>query len=145
MERRADDAERELLQWKGEVPWPTRSAMNQGFITGVAAFGLFIELIEHFVEGMVHAPTMADDYRFVEARTLAGENTHKGYRLGDRSRSGDPRRYGGAQDRPRSVRDLERVREGELGRGAARPRRKSRSAARSGPAAANDRAAGRRR
>jgi len=57
-----------------------------GYITGVTAFGLFIELIEHFVEGMVHISTMADDYyRFVEkAHVLKGENTGKIYRLGDR-------------------------------------------------------------
>ena len=44
--------------------------------------------IEHFVEGMVHVSTMADDYyRFVEAsHTLRGENTRKVYRLGDRVR-----------------------------------------------------------
>ncbi|MGH9308935.1 MAG: S1 RNA-binding domain-containing protein, partial [Vicinamibacterales bacterium] len=49
-------------------------------------FGLFIELIEHFVEGLVHISTMADDYyRFVErAHILRGENTGKAYRLGDR-------------------------------------------------------------
>ena len=56
--------------------------------TGVSAFGLYIELIEHFVEGMVHVSTMADDYyRFVEkAHLLKGENTGKVYRLGDRVR-----------------------------------------------------------
>jgi ribonuclease R len=58
----------------------------EGYITGVTAFGLFIELIEHFVEGLVHVSTMADDYyRFVEgAHVLRGENTGKVYRLGDR-------------------------------------------------------------
>jgi len=58
----------------------------QGYITGVAAFGLFIELVEHFVEGLVHVSTMADDYyRFVEsAHMLRGENTQKVYRLGDK-------------------------------------------------------------
>jgi ribonuclease R len=58
----------------------------EGYITGVTAFGLFIELIEHFVEGLVHISTMADDYyRFVErAHILRGENTGKEYRLGDR-------------------------------------------------------------
>jgi ribonuclease R len=57
-----------------------------GYITGVSAYGLYIELIEHFVEGMVHVSTMADDYyRFVEkAHILHGENTGKAYRLGDR-------------------------------------------------------------
>jgi ribonuclease R len=60
----------------------------EGYITGVAAFGLYIELIEHFVEGMVHVSTMADDYyRFVErAHIMRGENTGQVYRLGDRVR-----------------------------------------------------------
>ena len=59
-----------------------------GYITGVAAFGLFIELVEHFVEGLVHISSMADDYyRFLEStHTLRGENTHKMFRLGDRVR-----------------------------------------------------------
>jgi ribonuclease R len=87
MERRADDAERELLQWK-KVKFMADKVGDefQGYITGVAAFGLFIELVEHFVEGMVHVSTMADDYyRFIEgAHLLRGENTQKVYRLGDK-------------------------------------------------------------
>jgi ribonuclease R len=87
MERRADDAERELVQWK-KVRFMADKVGDEfeGYITGTAAFGLFVELIEHFVEGMVHVSTMADDYyRFVEtAHLLRGENTEKVYRLGDR-------------------------------------------------------------
>jgi ribonuclease R len=87
MERRADEAERELLQWK-KVKFMADKVGDEfeGYITGVAAFGLFIELIEHFVEGLVHVSTMADDYyKFVEgAHVLVGENTHKKYRLGDK-------------------------------------------------------------
>jgi ribonuclease R len=58
----------------------------EGYVTGVTAFGLYIELIEHFVEGLVHVSTMADDYyRFVErAHMLRGENKGRVYRLGDR-------------------------------------------------------------
>jgi ribonuclease R len=86
-ERRADEAERELVQWK-KVRFMADKVGDefQGYITGVTAFGLFIELIEHFVEGLVHISTMADDYyRFVErAHVLKGENTGKVYRLGDR-------------------------------------------------------------
>jgi ribonuclease R len=86
-ERRADDAERELVQWK-KVRFMADKVGDEfdGYITGVTAFGLYIELIEHFVEGMVHISTMADDYyRFVErAHVLKGENTGKVYRLGDR-------------------------------------------------------------
>src|SRR5712692_7601613 len=87
MERRADDAERELLQWK-KVKFMADKLGDEfeGYVTGVAAFGLFVELVEHFVEGLVHVSTMADDYyRFVEgAHILVGENTHKKYRLGDK-------------------------------------------------------------
>ena len=86
-ERRADDAERELVQWK-KVRFMADKVGDEfeGYITGVTAFGLFIELIEHFVEGLVHISTMADDYyRFVErAHILRGENTGKEYRLGDK-------------------------------------------------------------
>ena len=67
--------------------WPTRSATSsKGYVTGVSAFGLYLELVEHFVEGMVHVSTMADDYyRFVErAHVLRGEKNGRVYRLGDR-------------------------------------------------------------
>jgi len=87
MERRADDAERELLQWK-KVKFMADKVGDEfdGYVTGVASFGLFVELVEHFVEGMVHVSTMADDYyRYVEtAHLLRGENTQKVYRLGDK-------------------------------------------------------------
>jgi ribonuclease R len=86
-ERRANDAERELVQWK-KVRFMADKVGDEfeGYITGVTAFGLFIELIEHFVEGMVHVSTMADDYyRFVDrAHVLRGETTGRVYRLGDR-------------------------------------------------------------
>src|SRR6476469_3736695 len=87
MERRADDAERELLQWK-KVKFMADKVGDEfeGYVTGVSSFGLFVELVEHFVEGLVHVSTMADDYyRYVEsAHLLRGENTHKMYRLGDK-------------------------------------------------------------
>jgi ribonuclease R len=87
MERRADEAERELLQWK-KVRFMADKVGDEydGYITGVAPYGLFIELIEHYVEGMVHVSSMADDYyRFVEQQhILRGENTKKMYRLGDK-------------------------------------------------------------
>src|SRR5262245_27943107 len=87
MERRADDAERELLQWK-KVRFMADKVGDEfeGYITGVAPFGLFIELIDHYVEGLVHISSMGDDYyRFVEQQhILRGENTKKVYRLGDK-------------------------------------------------------------
>jgi len=87
MERRAEEAERELLQWK-KVKFMADKVGDEfeGYVTGVSAFGLFIELIEHFVEGLVHVSTMADDYyRFMEnGHMLYGEQTRKTYRLGDK-------------------------------------------------------------
>jgi len=87
MERRADDAERELVQWK-KVRFMADKVGDEyeGYVTGVAAYGLFIELIAHYVEGLVHISSMADDYyRFVEQEhVLRGENTKKIYRLGDK-------------------------------------------------------------
>src|SRR6266850_4885961 len=119
MERRADDAERELLQWK-KVKFMADKVGDEfeGYVTGVAAFGLFIELIEHFVEGMVHVSTMADDYyRFVEsAHLLKGENTHKVYRLGDKVKVQVIRvNMETRQVDLGLVEILERVREGERG------------------------------
>jgi ribonuclease R len=119
MERRADDAERELLQWK-KVKFMADKVGDEfeGYVTGVANFGLFIELVEHFVEGMVHVSTMADDYyRFVEgAHLLRGENTHKVYRLGDKVRVQVIRvNMDVRQVDLGLVEILERVREGERG------------------------------
>jgi ribonuclease R len=87
MERRADEAERELIDWKkvrfmsdklGEV--------YSAYITGVKAFGLFVQLEEIFVEGLVHVSSMTDDYYLFneKAHTLRGENTRRSYRLGDK-------------------------------------------------------------
>jgi ribonuclease R len=86
-ERRANDAERELVQWK-KVRFMADKVGDEfdGYVTGVSAYGLYLELVEHFVEGMVHVSTMADDYyRFLEgAHVLRGERTGRVYRLGDR-------------------------------------------------------------
>ncbi|HSB62323.1 MAG TPA: S1 RNA-binding domain-containing protein, partial [Vicinamibacteria bacterium] len=87
MERRATEAERELTEWKkvrfmadklGEV--------FAGYVTGVQSFGLFVELDEIYVQGLVHVSSMTDDYYLFseKAHLLKGENTKKAYRLGDK-------------------------------------------------------------
>ena len=128
MERRADEAERELLQWK-KVKFMADKVGDEfeGYVTGVAAFGLFIELIEHYVEGLVHVSTMADDYyRLVEsAHMLRGENTQKMYRLGDKVKVQVIRvNMDVRQIDLGLVEILERVREGAIGprRSKARPK-----------------------
>ena len=128
MERRADDAERELLRWK-KVKFMADKVGDEfeGYVTGVAAFGMFIELVEHYVEGLVHVSTMADDYyRFVEsAHMLRGENTQKTYRLGDKVKVQVIRvNMDVRQIDLGLVEILDRVREGEIGprRSKARPK-----------------------
>jgi ribonuclease R len=133
MERRADDAERELLQWK-KVKFMADKVGDEfsGFVTGVAAFGLFVELVEHYVEGLVHISTMADDYyRFVEAaHMLRGESTQRSYRLGDKVQVRVVRVNMDARQIDLALAEvLERVREGERGprRSKARPKTGSRA------------------
>jgi ribonuclease R len=138
MERRADDAERELLQWK-KVKFMADKVGDEfeGYVTGVAAFGLFVELIEHFVEGLIHVSTMADDYyRYVEsAHMLRGENTQKAYRLGDKVKVQVVRvNMDVRQIDLGLVEILERVRDGERGprRSKARPKHEQVSRKRKG-------------
>ncbi|HEY7513592.1 MAG TPA: VacB/RNase II family 3'-5' exoribonuclease, partial [Vicinamibacteria bacterium] len=87
MERRAADAERELVEWK-KVRFMARKLGERfhGYVTGVQSFGLFVELEEIYVQGLVHVSSMGDDYyRWNEkAHLLKGENTGKVYRLGDK-------------------------------------------------------------
>jgi ribonuclease R len=139
MERRADDAERELLHWK-KVKFMADKVGDEfeGYVTGVAAFGLFVELVEHFVEGLVHVSTMADDYyRFVEsAHMLRGENTHKVYRLGDKVKVQVVRVNMEVRQIDLGLVDvLERVRQGEHGprRSKAHPKHEGRRRNRPGP------------
>ncbi len=55
-------------------------------MTGVQSFGLFVELEEIYVQGLVHVSSMTDDYYLFDekAHLLKGENTKKVYRLGDK-------------------------------------------------------------
>jgi ribonuclease R len=86
MEREADEAEREVVTLKklqfmqGKV-----GAEFQGFITGVTAFGFFVELKEYFVEGLVRLTSLHDDYYTYEEKrhALVGEHTGRVFRLGD--------------------------------------------------------------
>ena len=68
MERRASEAERELSEWKKVRFMASKlGEVYQGYVTGVHAFGLFVELEEVYVQGLVHVSSMRDDYyRFDE-------------------------------------------------------------------------------
>ncbi len=86
-ERRADDAERDLMEWKKVKFMQNRVGEDfEGLITGVTKFGFFVELTDLFVEGLVPLNTLTDDrYTFHEnTREIIGQRTHKTYRLGQR-------------------------------------------------------------
>jgi len=88
-ERAADDAERELMDWrKAEFMADRVGDEFEGIITSVKDYGFYVELKEVFVEGLVHISTLTDDvYKYQERKhRLVGERTKKVYRLGDEVR-----------------------------------------------------------
>lgn len=85
-ERIAMEAEREILQIKKlRFMREKIGDVFDGVISGVASFGLFVELREYFVEGLVHISNLHDDYYHYREETysLDGEQFHKTYRIGD--------------------------------------------------------------
>jgi len=88
-ERRADDAERELMEWKKVKFMQERIGEDfDGLITSVTKFGFFVELTNLFVEGLVPLNTLIDDrYTYHEnTREIIGQHSRKIYRIGDRLR-----------------------------------------------------------
>ena len=86
-ERRADDAERELMEWKKTKFMQDRIGDEfDGLITSVTKFGFFVELTDLFVEGLVPLNTLIDDrYTYHEnTREIIGQHSRKIYRIGDR-------------------------------------------------------------
>jgi ribonuclease R len=85
-ERRADEASREVLEWKKVIFM--RDKVGQpftGVVAGVASFGLFVELDEIFVQGMVPIATVGGDFwQYKENQhRLIGEASGRELRLGD--------------------------------------------------------------
>jgi len=88
-ERRADDAERELMEWKKVKFMQERVGEDfDGLIVSVTKFGFFVELTDLFVEGLVPLATLADDrYNYHEnTREIIGQRSRKTYRLGQKIR-----------------------------------------------------------
>jgi ribonuclease R len=85
-ERRADEATREVVRWlKTEYMTDHVGDEFDGIISGVTSFGVFVELNQVFVDGLIHITALGDDYyHFDPARhRLIGERTRGIFRLGD--------------------------------------------------------------
>lgn len=86
-ERRADEATRDVVDWlKCEYMMDKVGDTFSGIITGVTSFGLFVELDEIYVEGLVHITALNNDYYQFDPikHCLIGEHTRDKYRLADR-------------------------------------------------------------
>jgi ribonuclease R len=85
-ERRAAEAERELMEWKKVRFMQDRVGEEfAALVLNPAKYGLFVELTDLFVEGLVPIDSLRDD------RYTWRENTHEiiGERTGRRFRAGD--------------------------------------------------------
>lgn len=85
-ERRAEDASRDVIAWlKCEYMQDKVGEEYEGIITAVLGFGIFVELKETYIEGLVHVTALSNDYYHFDAvkHELVGERSHKRFRLGD--------------------------------------------------------------
>jgi ribonuclease R len=88
-ERRADDATRDAESWlKCEYMRDKLGEEFDGTITSVQGFGIFVELDEIYIDGLVHITALDNDYYHFDpvGHRLTGERTGQVYRLGDRLR-----------------------------------------------------------
>jgi ribonuclease R len=91
-ERRAADAERELVEWKKVKFMQNRVGEDfDAMILSATKYGLFVELTDLFVEGLVPIQTLAaidnDYYTFREnTREIIGERWGRRFRIGQRVR-----------------------------------------------------------
>ncbi len=85
-ERRADEATREVARWlKAEYMMERVGEEFDGLVTGVTNFGVFVELTQVYVDGLVHVTTLGNDYFHFDPvkHRLVGTRTGTTYRLGD--------------------------------------------------------------
>lgn len=85
-ERRAESAVYDVLEWiKCDYISDHVGDISPGVITGVTKFGLFVELDNVFVEGLVHVSTLTGDYFHYDpaSQSLVGERTQVIYSLAD--------------------------------------------------------------
>jgi ribonuclease R len=88
-ERRAADAERELVEWK-KIKFMVEHVGDEfdALIISTTKFGFFVELAEMFVEGLVPIDTLPGDrFGFQEnSRRIVGDRTRRTYSIGDQVR-----------------------------------------------------------
>ncbi len=89
LERRADEAARSVVAWlKCEFMRPRVGEEFDAVATGVTDFGVFVQLKQMQIDGLVHVTSLPRDYfHFHEKdRTLVGERTRQRFAIGDEMR-----------------------------------------------------------
>lgn len=85
MEKKAQDAERDSVKLK-QVEFMAEKIGQEfdGLISGVSKWGIFVEIKENKVEGMVRLRDLADDYYYLDEENfqVIGTHKHKVYKLG---------------------------------------------------------------
>lgn len=85
-ERRADEASRDVVQWlKCQYMEQHLGDTFEGVISAVTSFGLFVQLTDLYIEGLVHISSLDNDYYHHDdiKHALVGESSGRRYRLGD--------------------------------------------------------------
>ena len=88
-ERRAEDATREVEAWlKCQFMEDKVGEEFDGVVTGVTNFGLFVQLTELMIDGLVHVTNLVNDYYHFDSgsQSLVGERSGRRYSLGDKLR-----------------------------------------------------------
>ncbi|MDM8558890.1 ribonuclease R [Candidatus Parabeggiatoa sp. HSG14] len=88
-ERRADETTRDAISMlKCEYMQNKIGQEYDGIVTGVTAFGIFVELEGVFIDGLVHVTALKEDYYHFDpiGQRLRGESSGTTYRLSDRIR-----------------------------------------------------------
>jgi ribonuclease R len=88
-EKRAEDATREVEAWlKCQYMEQHLGDEFDGVITGVTNFGVFVQISELLVDGLVHVTSLSNDYYHFDSgsQSLVGERTGRKFRLGDSMR-----------------------------------------------------------
>lgn len=87
-ERRAEDATRDVIQWlKCEYLQKHVGDSFMGVISTVTPFGLFVELEDLYIDGLVHITNLPNDYYEYDSanRMLIGEKTKRTFKTGDKA------------------------------------------------------------
>jgi ribonuclease R len=85
-ERRADDATRDVVQWlKCQYMEDHLGEEFEGVISGVAAFGLFVQINDLHIDGLAHVANLDSDYYHFDDVNMAlvGESSGRRFNLGD--------------------------------------------------------------